>query len=276
MECTYDYSLIVVEPDARRGERVNVGILVFRPDGLDVRILETRKAAFIASSNWDAYLRSFQANLSETFHETRSVERVREAASILSPQARLSEPGWFQARDADEYEANIKRIVTTLVARPKRSRKVHESTVASEIAASFKKADILGSPGEDLKSGRVIRNVDVDEGTGLYADFALQNGSLHIATTISFTTTNPHLGTSASKAVTMDRAKKTLGNTKAYCVYAVAPSRATEVREHVSLLKDYADGVFNWLDPEEQTGFKRLFLDAYRSNFPTGLERIMP
>lgn len=275
MEHTFDFSLIIVEPDARRGERVNVGLVVFKPEGLDVRIVESRKVSFIDSMNWDSFLRSFEANLADAFGRTRSVSEVRDVAAALGRKARLSEPGWFSARNSDEYEDNVKRIIERLISRPKKPRRISDTSVATQIAASFKSAEILANPGDSLSSGRVIRNFSVDESAGLIADFALKNGSLHVATTVNLTTTNPHIGTSASKAITMDKAKRTLDSAKAYCVYAVAPSRSTEVREHISLLRDYADDVFNWLEPDDQKRFKHLFFDAYRSNFPSALEKRM-
>ncbi|TMK03458.1 MAG: DUF3037 domain-containing protein [Alphaproteobacteria bacterium] len=33
----YKYTILTAIPDPRRGERVNVGIIVFKDDGLDVR-----------------------------------------------------------------------------------------------------------------------------------------------------------------------------------------------------------------------------------------------
>ena len=39
MEAVYDYAILRVSPDARRGESVNVGVAVFLPHRLDVRIL---------------------------------------------------------------------------------------------------------------------------------------------------------------------------------------------------------------------------------------------
>jgi hypothetical protein len=37
MARSYKYAVLTAVPNPRRGERVNVGIIVFRPDGFDVR-----------------------------------------------------------------------------------------------------------------------------------------------------------------------------------------------------------------------------------------------
>jgi hypothetical protein len=40
MAHTYQYSILTAIPDARRGERVNVGIVVFREGKADVRFVQ--------------------------------------------------------------------------------------------------------------------------------------------------------------------------------------------------------------------------------------------
>ncbi|MEO0669118.1 MAG: DUF3037 domain-containing protein [Pseudomonadota bacterium] len=273
MATTYKYSLIRVIPDQRRGEQVNVGIVVFGGEELDIRVLETRKAAAISSRDWDAQVKKFSSVLSEVHESEREVSGLIELISVLETQINLTEPGWFEARDARAYEAQIKRIITDLVKKPALERRRSESSIASKIAVDFKKANILSSHGEALNSGRVVRDYVVDDNSGLVAEFALQNGRLHLATTLSLTASQPHIGTAASKAVTMDKAKRANSDTKAYCVYSVAPTRAGEVKEHISLLGDYSDGIFNWNIREQRDGFKKLFFDAFSSNHPTEVEQ---
>ena len=268
----FEYSLIRVEPDNRRGERVNVGIVVFGPNGPDIRVIDTRKASQIASRNWDAHIHLFSSSLSEIYEIKGSPRDTIEMVSSLDRQMNLTDLGWFEASNVTDYEAQVDRIVDALVRKPRAIRKKQETSIATEIAANFKSANILSAQGEALEGGKVIRHYTVDEGAGLVADFALQNGFLHLATTLSLTSSNPHIGSAASKAITMDKAKKSNDNAKAYCVYAVAPSRKPEVKEHISMLGDYADDIFNWYEQSDQEKFNRLFYDAYNSNFPTQIE----
>jgi hypothetical protein len=273
LDNTFEYSVVRVEPDIRRGERVNVGIVVFNGKTLDIRIVDTRKAAAIASQNWDAYVQIFASNLKELFKDGKSASDLVTLVEALGRQVNLTKTGWFNAKNVDEYELQVKRIIESLVAKPKVARRAKETSIASEIAAIFRSALMLSAPHEPLESGKVVRNFTVDSGAGLVADFALQNGYLHLATTVNLTSSNPHIGSSASKAITMDLAKKANDQAKAYCVYAVAPSRKPEVREHISLLGDYSDAIFNWHEPDEQRKFKKVFYDAYASNHPTRLEQ---
>ncbi|MEL6684935.1 MAG: DUF3037 domain-containing protein [Pseudomonadota bacterium] len=268
----FKYSIIRAEPDMRRGERVNVGIAIENGDSLDVRVIDTRKATTIASKDWDAHIQLFSDTLRDFYGAECDLESVSKLIGDLDRQLGLTATGWFEAANPDAYEAQVSQVVAALVARPKAVRKSRETSLATEVANSFKSADILSVHGEPLESGKVVRNYVVDPDANLVADFALKNGSLHFATTLSLTASNPHIGTSASKAITMDKARRITNSARAYCVYAVAPSREPELREHISLLKDYSDAIFNWRDPDEQLSFKRLFFDAYSSNFPTEIE----
>lgn len=274
MTDTFECSVIRVEPDNRRGERVNVGIVVFKSGTLDVRVIDTRKASLIASQNWNAHIQVFASNLDRLFESEQEAAQLVSLVGSMDRQINLTKLGWFKARSPDDYEVQVRDIVETLVSRPKIMKRAKESSIATEIAASFRSAEILSVHGEPLESGKVIRNFVVDHEAGLNADFALKNGALHLATTLNLTSSNPHIGSSASKAITMDKAKKASDRTKAYCVYAVAPSRKVEVSEHISLIGDYSDDIFNWHDDDDQRKFKRIFFDAYGSNFPTQIDRM--
>lgn len=275
MVAMFKYSIIRVEPDQRRGERVNVGIVVQRGEDLDIRIFDTRKASLLASIEWDAHINQFSDVISDVYGRCGDFSLLPAFINDLDRQINLTSAGWFEARDGEDYESQVKQVAETLIERPRAVRRSRETGLATEIANSFKSAAILSSPGETLESGKVVRNFVVDPDANLVADFALRNGALHFATAISLTASNPHIGSSASKAITMDKARKIANSAKTYCVYAVAPSRKPEVKEHLSLLGDYSDYIFNWQEPDEQRNFKRLFFDAYRSNFPTEIEKLI-
>lgn len=274
MATTFEYSIIRVEPDSSRGERVNVGVVVFNRGNLDVRVVETRKATAIASKDWDGYIRDFSENLTTLYASQDEPKALVSLVETFSRQVKLTELGWFIAKSAQEYETEVKRIIFSLVKKPAPLRyQRHETSIATAIAAEFKQANILSVQGEGLESGKVVRNYSVDADVSLVADFALKNGCLHFATTLDLTSASPHIGSAASKAVTMDLAVRANHDAKTYGVYAVAPSRKLEVKEHISLLGDYSSDVYNWYEPSDRERFKRAFFDAYSSNFPTEIER---
>lgn len=268
MAHTFDYSIIRVEPDPRRGERVNVGVIVFKNGELDIRVVETKKATAIASIDWDTHIQQFSTFLKENASLAETPQDLVSLVKGVANQISMTNTGWFEASGAEDYEKEISRIISTLIKRPAPPRRHRESGIASKIAAEFRTARILASKGEDIGSGNVVRNYVVDDRAGLKADFALKNGCLHLAETVDLTTAHPHFGTAAGAAVTLDKAKKLNDGAKAYGVYAVEESRRGEVKEHLSILGDYSDDIFNWNDRDERRRFTRVFFDAYNSNHP--------
>ncbi len=264
----YEYSVIRVEPDLRRGERVNIGIVVFAESGPDIRITETRKAAAIASKDWDAQVSLFTELLSSQAKSVQSLSALSETLFRFDKNFTLTSFGKFEARDEDNYESVVNRLLDTLVRKPVVARARRESSVATEIAAEFRAAHILASKSQDIKSGLVVRDYVVDPDAGLSADFALKNGQLHIATTLDLSSSSPHIGTAATKAITLDLAKRSKQKVKTYSVYSVAQGREAEVREHIAILSDYSDSIFNWSDRDEKLKFKKIFFDAYNSSHP--------
>ena len=54
MAHTYEYAVLTAVPNPRRGERVNVGIIVFRDDRIDVRFKEAvYKLRALTGENWN-------------------------------------------------------------------------------------------------------------------------------------------------------------------------------------------------------------------------------
>ena len=78
---------------------------------------------------------------------------------------------------------------------------------------------------------------------------------------------HPQLAQAALKAVVLDRAGAVHnGPVHKIGVYASAPARLAEVREHVALLGRYADDVVNWEDASDRRSLKKMFFDAYNSH----------
>lgn len=273
MDGIYRYAILRAIPDARRGEIANIGVVVFLEDRLDIRILESRKATALSGRVWDSFIHEYAERLKSLDHPGTDEENRISRFRIVDGQISMSELGWFSATE-DQYEKRLSEVTKTLVLRPRQTRNIlHSSKINTEISAMFKAADVLASSKEDLASGRVVRQFNVNQQEGLVADFALQNGALHIAATLDLRSAEPRLGQAALKAVTLDKAKRSIGRkTKTFGVYAVSPERKGEVSEHIALLGDYADDVFNWSDPNEMGKFQKIFFDAFNSNHPSPLK----
>ena len=266
MAHSFNYAILQAVPDARRGERVNIGLVVFKRDGLDIRVAATRKLSSLTARSWDAEIKAFGEIISELDDSDLEMEERHARLMTVQDKLTLSDAGWFNATTAQKYEGTVKDILRTFVMRPKRSSRTEGPSVVAEISSVLRHAKILASPKEPLDSGLVVRNYLI--GDGLEADFAQLNGKLHVASVLDLRANNPQLAQAALKGVVLDQAKRRFSDRKVHgtCIFAAAPERLEELHDNLAILKPYADDVMNWEDQHDREAVRRLFYDAYNTH----------
>ncbi len=271
---SFNYAILQAVPDARRGERVNIGAVVFKQDGLDIRVAGTRKLSSLTARSWDAEIKAFGEIISEL--DDSKLEMAERHAVLMAVQDKLtlSEAGWFTATTTQKYEATVKDILRTFVMRPKRSSRTEGPSVVAEISSVLRRAKILATPKEPLDSGLVVRNYVI--GDGLEADFAQLNGKLHVVSVLDLRANNPQLAQAALKGVVLDQAKRRFPdrNVHGTCIFAAAPERLEELHDNLAILDPYADDIMNWGDPHDREAVRKLFYDAYNAHTEGNEERL--
>ena len=258
----YEYAVLTAVPNRRRGERVNVGVVVFRSDRIDVRFKQAGyKLRALTGENWDARLESAEAHLTALASAELKPSDVLAEFVLLEPLLVPSDLGWLKAADDFEYERAVDQIIGSLIGVPRRRERVETKTrINTEIAQEFRRINVLG---KDIESGMVVRDFEIDDDEGLRADFALQNGKLHVASTLDLRKQNTNLGEAALKSIVLDKAgRKYDKNVRKIGVYAVDEDLKDSFRSHMSLLGDYADELYNWGDFEGRSRFRKSILDA--------------
>ena len=268
MEHTFNYAILQVIPDIRRGERVNIGIVVFKPDGLDIRVSETRKLQALTAGSWDSEISAFTAALKKLDRPEAKPDARLKAMSIVENQFSMRKVGWFKAPTVGAYDATVQEILKELVTKRRVARVRDGSTVTAEISAVLRKAEILGSKDDPMESGKVFRNYRVSH--ELEADFAQLNSAFHVAAVLDLRASRPQLAQAALKAVVLDRAEAAFPDRKVHKigVYAAAPARLEELSDNLAVLRPYADDLVNWEDPHDRRFLERTFYDAYNSHHP--------
>lgn len=268
MEHIYNYAILQVTPDLRRGERVNIGIVVFHDNHLDIRVSETRKVQALVSGSWDSEISAFTQSLAKIDRPSEDHSARLEAFSIIENQFSLKKTGWFKAQSSSQYEISVGDILQQLVSKPRVSRHREASTVVAEISAVLRNAEILGSKDENLETGKVFRNYPVSG--ELEADFAQMNSCFHVAAVLDLRATRPQLAQAALKAVVLDQAEASRPDVKVHKigVYAAAPARLSELADNLAILRPYANDLYNWADPHDRKELERTFYDAYNSHHP--------
>lgn len=270
MAHTYKYTILTAIPDQRRGERVNVGIVVFREDRLDVRFqLALQKLKALTGEVWNRRITAIEAQIRKTFEASAPPEDMLRTISTVDPIITPVGLGVVNVVSETNYEKSIQEIMSALVLLPKRRPKIEVQTrINTEIAKQFRRDKVLAKPEESIINKKIVRGLPVVANEGLNADFAVKNGKMHIASTLDLRKQNASLAEAALKSIILDKSVDVFGkNTRKLGVYAVDKDMKNQYLQHIRLLDDYADEIYNWEDAASQKKFLRSIYDSLPQKF---------
>ncbi len=270
MAPTFKYTILTAIPDPRRGERVNVGIVVFRENDLDVRFrLASYKLKALTGVTWDSRIAALQSRIAETFDRSAPAEDVLRRIQMIDPIIAPVAMGIINAANLREYERSVEEILSSLVSLPKREKLQVDvqSRINTEIAKVFKKDKVLAKPEESISKNKIVRGLPVAPREGLVADFALKNGKIHIASTLDLRKHNATIAEAALKSIVLDKADEVFEKVLKIGVYAVERDMKSHFKQHIELLADYAQETFNWVDPVSRRKFLRRMYGALPAPF---------
>ena len=84
MALSFKFSILQAAPDPRRGERVNVGLVVFLKDKVDFRMPELRKLRALTGHGWDDIARAYGGQIEKGFADQRDPEALIKSVALLS------------------------------------------------------------------------------------------------------------------------------------------------------------------------------------------------
>ena len=261
MGSIFKYAVLQAVPDPRRGERVNIGLIVFLNDRVDVRISELGKVRALSGGNWDEYTTDVRSRLIADYSPQEEQTAFLARFSLLESVIRFSEVWTFQIGSAASFDLTVTEIMKSLVLKVRSFERPRTTRINTEIARSFKQTQMLAKSDESVEDHKVVRDYCINVEEDLRADFVAKNGIWHVTATLDLRRTNADKGQAAIKAIVLDKAKNAFADVMRYGVYAAAPG-STLFRGHVSLLNDYADKTFNWLDPNDRRAYTREIQEA--------------
>lgn len=248
---TFQYAILSYQPDRARQERVNVGLVVFLGDRLDVRMLNSVNKVRALGVDVRPEDFAYMASALSTYVDfSETVEKQHQIIATFSSELVVSdELSWFRLESPPQYESVIERLFERFVVPPclppNRSR---SGSLHKELATHFKKINLLGDDSRDIHRHLIVPRFPVVEEENLYADFALKNGAFHITKLMDYQSgeLNSKFHQSATSAVTLDQAKRRFGSgTVCYFLYRADHERERQARAHIGLVSDYADQVLN-------------------------------
>jgi hypothetical protein len=265
----YRYAILTAVPDAKRGERVNVGIAIFVNGDMDIRFSGVAKLTAISGGEWSSYVSDLRDRMKSIFVPNEEPTQFVSRYAALEQWIQFSDVSWFSANTTEEYENRIDQIIAAFIRRPReeRAEKLRSTKINTEIAAVFRRAKVLATKGETIEDHKIVRDYYISKDEELRADFVHKNGTFHVTATLDLRRPAVDLGHAALKAIVLDKAPESLpGGAQKYAVYAVEPG-SQQFRPHVELLHDYSDNAFNWLVADERAKYTRLIYSSLSAPF---------
>lgn len=241
------FSLLRYQPDMQRQEVVNVGVVVFAASGPLVSLATNQGKLLALDPNFritrlysqGERLQKALRSLWEENPSTDELVRMFGAGGSLS----LSSTGMLDARGRS-VESIVKELQHDLVLAPvrTRTRERQPSRLHTELRQLFKQGGILGSKPDDISRHLVVPNFPIDPEIGLFAEFALRNGKLHVTETIDFRTSTLSAKKQEAQAKTLIlvEALERLGATDLRR-YVVVTGASSQVQASMNLLERYSD-----------------------------------
>ncbi|MER8692403.1 DUF3037 domain-containing protein [Mesorhizobium opportunistum] len=263
----YKFAILRLVPFAHRGEALNVGVLVFGPARLDVRL--SASASLLGYFGIQASTLDWLAeNLVRGDNSGVSVEeRAAEVARFAGVQ--LSDIGWFGTDDDSQYDPRIAEILAEYVDKPKKSKvRRDKTTLSKDLRKTFKEYKIFSSKIEDLHHHKVVANMPVGPSGKLHVDFLIKNGIYHATETIDFRHSEDagpaELKNAALANVTFQHAREVLGfgSTRCYLVYAAPSLVESAVSPALEIARKDASDSFNLESREDKARYLDTILAA--------------
>lgn len=246
----FDFSLIKYMPNPKRGEILNIGLVVYRSTGVDVRVLNAPAKARIIDgvANYDHIL-SIKELYKTITSEVDNTHSQHDIIKAFNGGVFVSEKSAFSIDEIGQYEKKVSLLFNNLV-KPFSSREKAEvhSRLHTKLKEKFKAMNILGKDKEQISDHKVIPNYPIEGAPGFYADFMFKNGKYHISEVIDFNVNDvsAKFKETAMKVMTFVEGKKRLGDeTGCYFVYSATAKKESEVLQHLNMAEDYSDKAFN-------------------------------
>jgi hypothetical protein len=270
----YNFAIVRVSPDPRRGELVNIGIVVFLPHNLDVRVLPSLSKVHALHGEFDlselyglpdrlASYAKIKRSVADRFALIRSVGMIE-----------LSELGQFRAGDDEEYARIVDRLLTNLVRPTLPPPDEREATTGlyAQVKKVIKDAKLLGRQADDIDKHKIVPRFPLAPAKGLYADFAGRNSVVYVTETIDFRVNRgiqgPKFNESAKATLVMREAAHQYASSKRFLLYAASTKIESRVQPHLTMLAEFATDFLNFESAQDRGRYVGALAAAFGGELP--------
>lgn len=261
----YNFAIARFAAHPARNERLNVGIVVYDDDGLDIYPAKNfDKVRAITSALDSTDIRASLLRLNDLDAVTRSNARnIDERHSMLDAMSafELSNLGRFEAPSRIAYEAAVLSLMARFV-EPEPApfkRAARRSKLLSSLKMALKEEGVLARRGEDLSAHRVVPSWPLAE--GLAADFVLKNGCMHVIETVDAQSdelsARKIIGDIGVSALVLEQARMTFGEgeTRARLIYSASAANEERAKPSLRAAENQGAELINWLSADARRSF---------------------
>lgn len=278
MERVYDFAIVRVSPDPRRGELVNIGIVVFGPQDTDVRILASLAKVQALHGELDlAQLHALPDRVKDYVPGALSVEdRYRGLRKV--GMVELSDLGQFSVRNDADYELTVGQLMSQLVAPTlsKSEKDGRQSKLHTQVRNIIREAKILGRTQDDINRHKIVAHYPVDADRGLYADFAGRNSKFYVTEVIDYRVgrgiNSAKFNESAKAAFVLREVGSIFNDSNRFLLYAASNEVEHQVRPHLKLLEEFATDFVNFESAADRARYVQQLALAFGGELPIAAE----
>lgn len=271
MDDIFSYAVLRATPDALKGETVNVGLVVFHPDTVNVLLAPSLRKLIALDGSIDINeILELPETIKQWAARFDSVADKAEAIKYFG-FVTLSELGRFHVTEAVNYESHVERLMEKLVL-PRRRDGLSAAPlnrITTRLREMFDKRDVLGRGVDDIQRNLIVPNYPIAPKENLFSDFALRNGSMWFTETADFRgRTKGQLDNSrvaALAAIKVLKAREVFGKkAKTFVIYAA--DAESDVGSQVNLLRDYAGDLVNFNSRNQMAQYMQAIMNAAGHN----------
>lgn len=262
-----EFAVLRLTPDAARGEAVNLGLVVFGADGLDIRVGEVLTRARVLYPDLDvAGLSEMVAMLRRLGEAKLPTAELHRAISRVGPFS-LGELSHFEVNDQFSYEAQVANVLSLFV-KPQRSaagRSPPSSRLVTTVRKVFRHEKLLAGVGDAaaINEHKIVPEWPLPTRPSLRADLALKNSLMRVCEVVELDLSDgaPAPAALFSGVVTLDVAQRELKAEQ--CVFAYrAKGPADRIDEALGIAQLHASKLVNWDVQRERQDFVDEWISA--------------
>lgn len=259
-----EFAVLRLSPDAARGEAINLGVVVFGPKGVDVRIGEVRTRARILYPELSEQLLSeWLASFKRLASVDLPVSELHRALQRVGPLS-LGQLGQFTAEDELRYEAQVSTLIGYFV-KPQRNsakREHRASRLVTSIRKVFRNEKLLANVGDAaaIDEHKIVPDWPLPTRPSLRASLALKNSLMRVCEVVELDLSDdsPPPAALFSGVVTLDVAQREAQASQRVFAYRARGS-ATRIDEVLGIASLHANKLVDW-DAQQQ---RQEFIDEW-------------